>query len=94
MNTEEMERGGGTRGEQDGTGQPRDIPPQHDANEAAALQGHLVKPHQGARRAGAVDEHRRKGGGGQEGNKREPGSCGKFHHSPLPTRQPHYRSIW
>ena len=44
MNTEERERGGERRGEQEGAGQPRDVPPQYVANEAAALQEHLVEP--------------------------------------------------
>ena len=33
-------------------------PPQHVANEVAALQEHMVQPHQGACRAEALDEHR------------------------------------
>ena len=44
--------------EQEGAGWQRDDPPQHVANEAAALQAHLVEHHEGARRAEALDEHR------------------------------------
>ena len=39
-----------------GTEQPRDDPPWHVANETASLQEQLVEHHQGARRAGVLDE--------------------------------------
>ena len=76
MNTVESERWGGRKGEQEGAGQPRDIPPQHVADEAAALQeypsgGRTLRP---AARAGtgtapyAVREERR----AERGLDREP----------------------
>ena len=43
--------------EEQGAGQPLDTLPQHVSSEAAALQEHLVEPHQEVRRAGALDEH-------------------------------------